>query len=136
MDRLRQVHKEITGTLIENAFKKNLKNCIIDLQKIVNDSPDVLGDYELFQNFEKFWAEKVMIKFLPTSPLPRQPFEQHPLHSEKSPQHSEQSLRPPEHYRQPHFPLGSNGENEVVESLELPDSLPLEINGRTMKTNH
>ena len=38
VDRLRQVHKEITGTLIENAFKEFLKKCIFDLQNIVNDS--------------------------------------------------------------------------------------------------
>lgn len=128
VDRLSQVHKEIKGTLIENAFKEFLKNCIFNLQKSVNDSPDVLDDGELFRDFGKFWAEEVMTKFL-TTPPPPQPSEQDPLHSEQSPLHSEQSLRPSEQYRQPHFPLGSNGENERVESLELPDSLPLEING-------
>ena len=126
VDRLRQVHKEITGTLIENAFKEFLKKCIFDLQNIVNDSLkfNVLDDGELFRDFMKFWVKEVMTKFPPP-----QPSEQHPLHSEQSPLHSEQSLRPSEQYRQPHFPLGSNGENERVESLELPDSLPLEING-------
>ena len=128
VDRLSQVHKEISGTLIENAFKEFLKNCIFNLQKIVSDSPHFLDNDELFRNFSKFWEEEVMTKF-PTTPLPPQPSEQHPLHSEQSPLHSEQSLRPSEQYRQPHFPLGSNGENEEVESLELPDSLPLEING-------
>lgn len=128
VDRLCQVHEEITGTLIEDAFKQFLKKCIFDLQIIVNNSLNVLDDGELFRDFEKFWVEEVMTKFPTTPPLP-QPSEQHPLHSEQSPLHSEQSLRPSEQYRQPHFPLGSNGENERVESLELPDSLPLEING-------
>ena len=128
VDRLCQVQEEITGTLKENAFKEFLEKCVFNLQKIVNYSPHFLDDDELFRNFSKFWEEEVMTKF-PTTPLPPQPSEQHPLHSEQSPLHSEQSLRPSEQYRQPHFPLGSNGENEVVESLELPDSLPLEING-------
>ena len=56
MDRLSQVHKEITGTLRENAFKEFLKKCIFDLQKIVNYSPHFLGDDELFRDFGKFWA--------------------------------------------------------------------------------
>ena len=114
--------------MIENAFKKFLKGCISDLQTIVSNSINVLDNVELFRDFKKFWVEEVMTKF-PTTPPPPQPSEQHPLHSEQSPQHSEQSLRPSEQYLQPHFPLGSNGENERVESLELPDSLPLEING-------
>ena len=134
VERLRQVQKEITVTLIGNTFKQFLEKCIFDLQQKV-DSPHFLDDGELYRDFSKFWEQKVMTKF-PTTPPPPQPSEQHPLHSEQSPPHSEQSplhseqsLRPSEQYRQPHFPLGSNGENEVVESLELPDSLPLEING-------
>ena len=127
VERLRQVQKEITVTLIGNTFKQFLEKCIFDLQQKV-DSPHFLDDGELYRDFSKFWEQKVMTKF-PTTPPPPQPSEQHPLHSEQSPQHSEQSLRPSEQYRQPHFPLGSNGENERVESLELPDSLPLEING-------
>ena len=127
VERLRQVQKEITVTLIGNTFKQFLEKCIFDLQQKV-DSPHFLDDGELYRDFSKFWEQKVMTKF-PTTPPPPQPSEQHPLHSEQSPPHSEQSplhseqsLRPSEH-------LGSNGENEVVESLELPDSLPLEING-------
>ena len=134
VERLRQVQKEITVTLIGNTFKQFLEKCIFDLQQKV-DSPHFLDDGELYRDFSKFWEQKVMTKF-PTTPPPPQPSEQHPLHSEQSPPHSEQSplhseqsLRPSEQYRQPHSPLGSNGENEVVESLELPDSLPLEING-------
>ena len=134
VERLRQVQKEITVTLIGNTFKQFLEKCIFDLQQKV-DSPHFLDDGELYRDFSKFWEQKVMTKF-PTTPPPPQPSEQHPLHSEQSPPHSEQSplhseqsLRPSEQYRQSHFPLGSNGENEVVESLELPDSLPLEING-------
>ena len=134
VERLRQVQKEITVTLIGNTFKQFLEKCIFDLQQKV-DSPHFLDDGELYRDFSKFWEQKVMTKF-PTTPPPPQPSEQHPLHSEQSPPHSEQSplhseqsLRPSEQYRQPRFPLGSNGENEVVESLELPDSLPLEING-------
>ena len=128
VDRLRQVHREITERrLIEDAFKQFLEKCIFDLQQKV-DSPHFLDDGELYRDFSKFWEQKVMTKF-PTTPPPPQPSEQHPLHSEQSPLHSEQSLRPSEQYRQPHFPLGSNEENERVESLEVPDSLPLEING-------
>ena len=125
VDRLRQVHKEITGTLIENAFKQFLKRCISDLQTIVSNSINVLDNVELFRDFKKFWVEEVMTKF-PTTPPPPQPSEQHPLHSEQSPPHSEQS---PLHSEQSLRPSEQNGENEVVESLELPDSLPLEING-------
>ena len=115
VERLRQVQKEITVTLIGNTFKQFLEKCIFDLQQKV-DSPHFLDDGELYRDFSKFWEQKVMTKF-PTTPPPPQPSEQHPLHSEQSPPHSEQS------------PLHSDGENEVVESLELPDSLPLEING-------
>ena len=124
VERLRQVQKEITVTLIGNTFKQFLEKCIFDLQQKV-DSPHFLDDGELYRDFSKFWEQKVMTKF-PTTPPPPQPSEQHPLHSEQSPPHSEQS---PLHSEQSLRPSEQNGENEVVESLELPDSLPLEING-------
>ena len=69
VDRLRQVHKEITERrLIEDAFKQFLEKCIFDLQEKV-DSPHFLDDGELYRDFSKFWVEEVMTKF-PTTPPP------------------------------------------------------------------
>ena len=65
--RLGQVHETIMETFTEIVFKKFLKNCIVDLKNIVNDSPIFLNDKELYDSFEKFWNEQVETKFTTTS---------------------------------------------------------------------
>ena len=65
--RLGQAHEKITETFIEIAVKKFLKNCIVDLKNIVNDSPIFLNDKKLHDSFEELWNEQVKTKFTTTS---------------------------------------------------------------------
>ena len=75
--RLGQVYEKITEKLTKKAFKKLLKNCIGDLENIINDSPSFLDNKQLYASFGKFWDEQVKTKFVITSQSPPQSSEQY-----------------------------------------------------------